>query len=96
VHIAASRTEGVTASFTKELIRRTAINAAQENRPPRNADVSHALDEMLSDAESLTRTLLGGEGSSFAEEAVWETDEGPGIRPPRPGIAGRAYWSSHP
>ena len=75
VHTAAARTEGVTASFTKELIRRAAINAAQENRPPRDADVSHALDEMLSDAESLTRTLLGGEGSSLApRRRTWETD----------------------
>ncbi len=85
VHTAASRTEGVTASFTKELIRRAAINAAQENRPPRDADISHALDEMLSDAESLTRTLLGGQGSSFAEDTEWETDAGPGSAP-APGL----------
>jgi ATP-dependent 26S proteasome regulatory subunit len=91
VHTAASRTEGVTASFTKELIRRAAINAAQENRPPRDADISHALDEMLSDAESLTRTMLGGEGSSFAEDAEWETDDGPRF-PPRPGMPPDAYW----
>ena len=65
VHTAAARTEGVTASFTKELIRRAVINAAQEDRPPTDADVSHALDEMLSDAEALTRTLLGGEGAPW-------------------------------
>jgi hypothetical protein len=76
-HTAASRTEGVTASFTKELVRRVAINAALEERPPRDADVSEALDEMLSDAESLTRTMLGGEGSDLAAEGEWEEDEGP-------------------
>jgi hypothetical protein len=67
VHTAAARTEGVTASFTKELIRRVVINAAQAGRSPRDSDVSQALDEMLSDAERLTRTLLGGEESSFGE-----------------------------
>ena len=82
VHTAAVRTEGVTASFTKELIRRVANNAAQEQRPPRDADVSHALDEMLSDAESLTRTLLGGEGPAFATAGDWEPHVGPGIAPP--------------
>jgi ATP-dependent 26S proteasome regulatory subunit len=77
VHTAAARTEGVTASFTKELVRRVAINAALDERPPRDADVSDALDEMLSDAESLTRTLLGGEGSDLAAADEWEEDEGP-------------------
>src|SRR4051794_3581709 len=62
---AADRTEGVTASFSKEAIRRTVINAAQEGRDPVDADLSDALDEMLSDAEALTRTLLGGEGGSL-------------------------------
>jgi ATP-dependent 26S proteasome regulatory subunit len=82
VNTAAARTEGVTASFTKELIRRVAINAAQEERSPRDADVSSALDEMMSDAESLTRTLLGGEGAALAAAAQWEPAPGPGIAPP--------------
>jgi predicted AAA+ superfamily ATPase len=94
VHIAASRTEGVTASFTKELIRRVAINAAQHERPPRDADVRQALDEMMSDAESLTRTLLGGEGPAFATSGDWEADVGP--HGPRPGLAPDGYWSAHP
>ena len=81
VHTAAARTEGVTASFTKELVRRVVINAALEERPPRDADVNDALDEMLSDAESLTRTLLGGVGSDLAAPDGWETDLGPGVAP---------------
>jgi hypothetical protein len=88
VRTAAARTEGVTASFTKELIRRVAINAAQEERPPRDADVGDALDEMLSDAESLTRTLLGGEGPAFATAGDWESDRDPEVGP-------AAYWSAH-
>jgi ATP-dependent 26S proteasome regulatory subunit len=82
VHTAAARTEGVTASFTKELIRRCVINAALAGRPPEDADVSDALDEMLSDAESLTRTLLGGEGGYFPEP----DDDYPGPVGPRPGL----------
>ncbi|SDR68947.1 ATPase family associated with various cellular activities (AAA) [Friedmanniella luteola] len=78
---AAARTEGVTASFAKEAIRRTVINAAQQGRPPADIDLSHALDEMLSDAEALTRSLLGGEAHSFGD------DVDPGSDAP----AGRAY-----
>lgn len=73
VHTAAARTEGVTASFTKELIRRCVVNAALAGRAVEDADVSHALDEMLSDAEALTRTLLGGAGGSLLE--LVEVDE---------------------
>ena len=100
VRTAAEQTEGVTASFTKELIRRCVINAAQHGRPPTDADVGQALDEMLSDAESLTRTLLGGEGRAIGDE------QPPPWLPPRPGLAPPQYnsptssvhfgWSSHP
>ncbi len=83
VHIAASRTEGVTASFTKELIRRVVINGAMAGRPPRDSDVSQALDEMLSDAEALTRTLLGGEGSLPSD---LDDEDFPSYRGPSPGI----------
>lgn len=91
VHIAAARTEGVTASFTKELIRRVVVNAALAGRPTADADVSHALDEMLSDAEALTRTLLGGEAGSWAD--VTDDDDGPPTGPARPGLAASAYGS---
>ena len=84
VHTAAARTEGVTASFTKELVRRCVVNAALADREVTDADVSHALDEMLSDAETLTRTLLGGESGSPAELAETEGDA-EGIDGPVPG-----------
>ena len=92
VRTAAARTEGVTASFTKELIRRGVVNAALADRAPEDADVSHALDEMLSDAESLTRTLLGGEGGSFPEPDEDSLAEPVG---PRPALAPRG-WSATP
>jgi hypothetical protein len=57
---AAERTEGVTASFAKEAVRRSILLAAREDRPPVDEDLLDALTEMLSDGELLTRTLLGG------------------------------------
>jgi ATP-dependent 26S proteasome regulatory subunit len=86
VHTAAARTEGVTASFTKELIRRVVINAAQQDRTPTDPDVSHALDEMLSDAETLTRTLLGGEDQSLPE--AYDDEPKPGLAP--------SGWAAYP
>jgi hypothetical protein len=60
-----ARTEGVTASFLKELLRRSALLAA--TRTPGTdalavsaADLSAALDELLESRNAMTRTLLGG------------------------------------
>ena len=84
VRVAADRTEGVTASFTKELIRRCVLNAAQDGRSPRDADVDLALDEMLSDAEALTRTLLGGQRSADLDDADGADEDWEG---PHPSVA---------
>jgi ATP-dependent 26S proteasome regulatory subunit len=62
------RTEGVTASFLKELMRRCALAAAEECRPSTNEtrlviDDRHfqaALDELLDDNHQLTRRIIGG------------------------------------
>jgi ATP-dependent 26S proteasome regulatory subunit len=56
---AADRTEGITASFVKELLRRTTLLAIEEGRPVTDADLISALDELHHDRETLTRTLLG-------------------------------------
>ena len=65
------------------------INATQLSRPPREGDLSHALDEMLSDAEVLTRTLLGGQSYRDDEGTDDSGDEdGPGAR--HPAVLGRA------
>jgi DNA polymerase III delta prime subunit len=96
VRTAAARTEGVTASFTKELIRRCVVNAALVGRPPTDADVSHALDEMLSDAEALTRTLLGGEGGYFPEPDDIDPAAYPRPFGPQPGLAPPGVgWSAY-
>lgn len=57
-----SRTEGVSASFIKELLRRAALFAAEESEELVVTDrhVSEALDEILIDGGVLTMRLLGG------------------------------------
>jgi len=80
VATAIERTEGVTASFLKELIRRSVLEAlhdthtAPDDQPPQGeraepaaravpavtgAHLSRALDDLLDDAQGVTRSLLG-------------------------------------
>jgi len=58
------RTDGVTASFLKELLRRGALLAAEQSRAGRivvSADqLDAALDELLDTRNAMTRVLLGG------------------------------------
>jgi SpoVK/Ycf46/Vps4 family AAA+-type ATPase len=56
------RTDGVTASFLKELLRRAMLESLHESTPPSTitaAHVSRALDDLLDSAQQLTRSLLG-------------------------------------
>jgi SpoVK/Ycf46/Vps4 family AAA+-type ATPase len=66
-----NRTDGVTASFLKELLRRAAVRAAEarsEAEEPAGAlavtadDLDAALDELLDSRNAMTRLLLGGPG----------------------------------
>src|SRR5918994_2241315 len=73
-----ARTEGVSASFIKELLRRATLFAAEEGGDLRVTDrhVNEALDELLVAGGALTVRLLGGEPQpGFG-------DEGP-VRPVR-------------
>ncbi len=58
------RTEGVTASFLKELLRRSALVAARESGSDRLAvsadQLDSALEELLDTRSAMTRVLLGG------------------------------------
>jgi ATP-dependent 26S proteasome regulatory subunit len=56
---AARGSEGTTASFAKELVRRAVLLAAAAGADPADEHLSAALDALLSDAEALTRSLLG-------------------------------------
>jgi hypothetical protein len=83
------RTEGVTASFIKELMRKAALLAAEadggsgEVLPPVTDDhVNEALDELLAEGNALTRALLGGSPPG-------EDEGGPG---PGPAPTGRSYF----
>jgi len=66
-----SRTEGVTASFMKELLRRAALRAAGESGPEddgtpirvTDAHMAGALDQLLDTRNQLTSVLLGGPGA---------------------------------
>jgi cell division protease FtsH len=54
------RTNGVTASFIKELLRRAALAAAEHGRTTvSDADVDGVLEELMSETSALTRALLG-------------------------------------
>lgn len=56
------RTEGVTASFLKELIRRAVLESLRDEVPLRTVTAEHtsrALDDLLDSAQRVTRSLLG-------------------------------------
>jgi hypothetical protein len=59
VAAAAERTDGTTASFARELVRRAVVAAALEDVPVSDSHLATAAEELLGDAESLTRSLLG-------------------------------------
>ena len=76
-------TEGVTASFVKEMIRRTVLVSLRAGeRPPvlRDAHFAEVLAEMNSERHALTRSLLGV-GPGGGEPAGAEPADRPGPRP---------------
>ena len=59
---AVERSDGTTASFLKELIRRSVLEALQDDPAlpaVAGGHVSRALDDLLDSAQGVTRTLLG-------------------------------------
>ncbi|HET9080063.1 MAG TPA: hypothetical protein VFO01_06060 [Trebonia sp.] len=61
------RTEGVTAAFLKELLRKAALLSCEEDAAGEgsirvtDAHLATALDHLLDNRNQLTRVLLGGE-----------------------------------
>lgn len=86
---AAARSEGTTASFAKELVRRAVLGAAITGAEPGDEHLEAALDELLSDSEALTRSLLGvsgGPGSGSDPDGV-EQGAAHGVPVAEPGLA---------
>jgi cell division protease FtsH len=72
------QTEGVTAAFFRELLREAALEAAEaESETVRDEHVAVALDRRLSQADALTRILLGAarprEDAGFPDPRGWMT-----------------------
>ncbi|MDO5740778.1 MAG: ATP-binding protein [Ornithinimicrobium sp.] len=63
---AAERSEGMTASFMKELMRRSVLLAAVDGVEPDDGHLRTALDGLLAGQEELTRVLLGNSGGAEA------------------------------
>ncbi|WP_434995293.1 AAA family ATPase [Arthrobacter sp. Ld5] len=59
---AAGSTAGTTASFTRELVRRTVLAAALQGEPVADVHLLAAVDGLMADDASLTRSLLGSGG----------------------------------
>lgn len=74
---AAERTDGTPASYAKELIRRTVLIAAEQDRAPNDDDLLAAISELRADSEAFTRSLLGhrGDDELDAEDEFDEDDD---------------------
>jgi hypothetical protein len=86
VNDAARRCGGVTASFFKELARRTVLIAAEAEQSVDSGVLADAVTEMLSDTEQLTRALLGGQSEGHVipeppDAGHWDMRAGPGLVP---------------
>ena len=60
--LAVERTDGTTASFLKELIRRSVLESLHDDpalTAVTGAHLARALDDLLDTAQAVTRTLLG-------------------------------------
>jgi energy-coupling factor transporter ATP-binding protein EcfA2 len=89
--------EGTTASFAKELVRRSVLRAVERRGEPDDDDLRVSLAEMMADGGALTRVLLGGTGHVRGAGQAGGGPEaaGAGWAAPAPGVApgGEAFAS---
>jgi hypothetical protein len=82
VDAAVERTEGVTASFLKELLCRAVLESLSETPGPLTAvtgqHLTRALDDLLDSAQSVTRALLGVPADQSGPPAAVPMDRGYG------------------
>ncbi len=86
------RMEGVTASFVKELLRRSVLEALTDTRGPlqvvTGVHVQRALDDLMDSTQSVTRAMLGVPGDQSGPPA------GPGLGARR-GAGGHGGWFAY-
>jgi cell division protease FtsH len=83
-----ARSEGVTASFIKELLRRAALQAAEDEDQDQatgplrvtDAHMTAALDQLLDTRSALTQVLLGGTGGTGGAAGSGGRPSGPAPR----------------
>lgn len=91
---AAARTEGTTASFARELIRRAVVAAALEGVPVADGHLATAVDGLMADGEALTRSLLGSRVGDGSENTDFRSFGAPGLSGPHsegPGFSGPPF-----
>lgn len=66
----AERSDSTTASFFKELVRRSVLLSAVDGVEPDDAHLLTALDGLLSDQAALSRSLMGSGGDGFTYEEM--------------------------
>ncbi|GAB3549566.1 AAA family ATPase [Arthrobacter tumbae] len=81
VHAAAVGTEGTTASFTKELVRRAVLAAASDATPLSDAHLLVAVNELMADSAVLTRSLLGSNSQLAKDGPGQDSSSSFGYRP---------------
>lgn len=93
VRDAAVRTEGTTASFARELVRRAVVRAALDGEPVQDSYLLAAVDELMADGETLTRSLLGsGPAGGGDRQDGFMGPGGPGHGFPGPGFPGPGFF----
>jgi hypothetical protein len=91
VQDAAARTEGTTASFARELVRRAVVAAALDGVPVADSHLAKAVGDLMADGEALTRSLLGsgadgeGDGDGDGDGFDGPFPGGPDFGGPYPG-----------
>jgi hypothetical protein len=76
VTAAATRAEGTTGSFAKELMRRSVLGAALRGAEPGDDDLATALESLLAARSELTRKLLGSRGNSSDDDSDDPDEDG--------------------
>jgi ATP-dependent 26S proteasome regulatory subunit len=66
---AAARTEGTTASFARELVRRAVVAGALEGVPVADNHLAKAVEDLMADSAALTRSLLGSGAGGDTEDS---------------------------